>query len=114
MKKFLLLLGTFLIASCKSAEVREDLRIGEMDAIIENLGSNCKIDSYIVNADYKFSSEIEPSYFDYFSEEEKKSDVRVFAYYWKKGRRKIIVWAKENNGRMEAFSSVEYFGNVVF
>lgn len=48
----------------------------------------------------------------YFTEDEMKRDVIVYEYIWKK--KNIIVWVKEENGMLKAFSSVEYGKKIRF
>ena len=114
MKKILnfFLLLTIFIISCKTSNVLYDRYNGDINSIIKILGKDYKVKTYIVNQNYDFLSEIEPDYFMYFTEDEMKRDVIVYEYIWKK--KNIIVWVKEENGMLKAFSSVEYGKKIRF
>lgn len=116
MKKILnfFLLLTIFIISCKTSNVLYDRYNGDINSIIKILGKDYKVKTYIVNQNYDFLSEIEPDYFMYFTEDEMKRDVIVYEYIWKKKKKNIIVWVKEENGMLKAFSSVEYGKNIRF
>ena len=116
MKKILnfFLLLTIFIISCKTSNILYDRYNGDINSIIKILGKDYKVKTYIVNQNYEFLSEIEPDYFMYFTEDEMKRDVIVYEYIWKKKKKNIIVWVKEENGMLKAFSSVEYGKNIRF
>ena len=116
MKKILnfFLLLTIFIISCKTSNVLYDRYNGDIISIIKILGKDYKVKTYIVNQNYEYLSEIEPDYFMYFTEDEMKRDVIVYEYIWKKKKKNIIVWVKEENGMLKAFSSVEYGKNIRF
>ena len=116
MKKILnfFLLLTIFIISCKTSNVLYDRYNGDINSIIKILGKDYKVKNYIVNQNYEYLSEIEPDYFMYFTEDEMKRDVIVYEYIWKKKKKNIIVWVKEENGMLKAFSSVEYGKNIRF
>ena len=114
MKTLKLLLSVFLITSCNSTYTCYDKYLGNINSIIKDLGYKYDVSSYTVNKNYNYISEIEPDYFKYFSDEEKENDVKVYKYKWEKGNKKIIVWGKESNGKILAFSSIEYSGNIKF
>lgn len=116
MKKILnfFLLLTIFIISCKTSNILYDRYNGDIISIIKILGKDYKVKTYIVNQNYEFLSEIEPDYFMYFTEDEMKRDVIVYEYIWKKKKKNIIVWVKEENGMLKAFSSVEYGKNIRF
>ena len=108
------MLFAFLFMSCTTTQIQIDKYTGNINTIIHNLGKNYQVSTYIVNRDYIYFSEMEPDYYQYFSEDEKNSDITVYEYKWKKGRNRIIVWAKKNKNEIEAFSSVQYCGNIKF
>lgn len=114
MKKILnfFLLLTIFIISCKTSNILYDRYNGDINSIIKILGKDYKVKTYIVNQNYEYLSEIEPDYFMYFTEDEMKRDVIVYEYIWKK--KNIIVWVKEENGMLKAFSSVEYGKKIRF
>ena len=116
MKKILnfFLLLTIFIISCKTSNILYDRYNGDINSIIKILGKDYKVKTYIVNQNYEYLSEIEPDYFMYFTEDEMKRDVIVYEYIWKKKKKNIIVWVKEENGMLKAFSSVEYGKNIRF
>lgn len=116
MKKILnfFLLLTIFIISCKTSNILYDRYNGDIISIIKILGKDYKVKTYIVNQNYEFLSEIEPDYFMYFTEDEMKRDVIVYEYIWKKKKKNIIVWVKEENGMLKAFSSVEYGKKIRF
>lgn len=114
MKKLSLILLVFVFISCKTSYVRYDSHTGNINTIINKLGNKYNVVSYTVNKDYKFNSEIEPDYYNYFTETEKENNIVVYEYKWKKKGKNILIWCKENDGIIEAFSSVEYKGNIKF
>ena len=48
------------------------------------------------------------------NQREKENNIVVYEYKWKKKGKNILIWCKENDGIIEAFSSVEYKGNIKF
>ena len=116
MKKILnfFLLLTIFIISCKTSNILYDRYNGDIISIIKILGKDYKVKAYIVNQNYEYLSEIEPDYFMYFTEDEMKRDVIVYEYIWKKKKKNIIVWVKDENGMLKAFSSVEYGKKIRF
>lgn len=113
-KQIAIITFIFLIISCTSTKVHIDKYTGEMNNIIKKLGNNYQLRTFIVNRQYKFHYEIEPDYFRYFSKEEQNTDVQVFEYIWIRGKKTIFIWAKYNGENVEAFTSIEYSGNIRF
>lgn len=126
----LLFLVIFFAGSCKTLDenhegyMREDYYSGKkVDSIIKKLGKDYVTFVYEVNRDYWFRREREPAYSEYLSKEEIDCGVVVYEYWWGFDRERendtdyivqnpdkmnIVVWARERDGALEVFASLEY------
>ena len=129
-KLILLFLVIFFATSCKTLDenhegyMRRNYYSGKkLDSIVKKLGKDYVKFIYEVNQDYWFHREREPDYWKYLSKEEIDSGVVVYEYWWGFDRERendtdsivqnaenmnIVVWARERDGALEVFASLEY------
>jgi hypothetical protein len=99
---FILGVGMFLFPN---GQPQKERYVGKtIDQIILRLGEPSGETFRVIDENYR-GMESEPDYYKFFSLDELRETVTVRIVAWNRGRRYIVVWAKEDSDKWVIFSS---------
>ena len=103
-------LGEIVIPnSVRQSLIIEDDMVGKsVEEVILILGIPIISGDYEIDSDYVYTSEIEPNYFHYFTNEEISKGIRVELNIWQTKYRRIYAWSVQKNESQIIFSSLDY------